>query len=960
MAYHANQLLRDDMQRLLGEQQLAIASHLATDINGELNKRMTALEVTAANLGPAMFANPSTLQTYLEQQQVFMSLFNTGVLVVGPDGVAIASFPRSTNRLGVNYSDRDAVQIALREGKPAIGRVVLGKKQNAPILITAVPIFDNRGKVIGVLSAGTNLGIPNFLDEVIHGKFGKDGAYQVVAPKHNQYVVGSDQSYTLKVLPASGTNSMLDRFAQGFEGYGVTVDPDGEEQLVAAKQIPAAGWFLSVSLPTAEVFAPIHDLQQRMQLAAIILTIVAGWLTWWMLKSQLSPMLATVKALATLSSSDQPLQPLPVHKQNEVGELIGGVNRLISAVAVRNDALKARDTFTQSILNSVAAEIAVLDREGVVVAVNAPWQSFALENVKVPFKPAHGTEVGVNYLTDCHADQGLAANDACEASDGIQGVLSGRLPAFSLEYPYHSPDQYRWFSMTVTPMGPRAKEGVVVMHADITERKQGEVRLQESDERLRLALDAAGIGEWELDVVTRKTKRSRKHGEIFGQSEPFSDWSLQAFEDHVHPDDRTRVVSVFQGCIERQRDWRDEFRIVGDDQVVRWVSARGHFFQARPGQTSRMHGVVSDISAQKRVEDELRIAATAFESQDAMMITDAKGVILRVNQAFTETTGYAADEAVGETPQILQSGRYGPDFYQAMWKNISDTGAWQGEVWDRRKNGEVYPKWLTISAVKGKDGDVTHYVGTLYDISEQKNAEAAMLALNSDLQESQLRLRELAAQNEAQREDERKHIAREVHDELGQVLTALRMDISLLDMRFGALDSALVDKAADMKILVDRAIQGVRNVARNLRPIALDMGLVPAIEWLCNDFTKRTGVACDVHVRQAGIEIDEARAVVVFRIAQESLTNISRYAQASEVQVTLGYRGNELWVEVRDNGRGFDMAAQAHEKSYGLLGMRERALALGGQVSISSVPGQGTVIGVSIPIDLAVVVEGEA
>ena len=120
---------------------------------------------------------------------------------------------------------------------------------------------------------------------------------------------------------------------------------------------------------------------------------------------------------------------------------------------------------------------------------------------------------------------------------------------------------------------------------------------------------------------------------------------------------------------------------------------------------------------------DLRIAAVAFESQESMMITDANGVILRVNQAFTKITGYTAEEAVGQTPRLLKSGRHDLDFYRAMWENIQRTGTWQGEVWDRRKNGEVYPGWRSISAINGGDGGVTNYVGTHFDMTERKAAE---------------------------------------------------------------------------------------------------------------------------------------------------------------------------------------------------------------------------------------------
>jgi diguanylate cyclase (GGDEF)-like protein/PAS domain S-box-containing protein len=126
---------------------------------------------------------------------------------------------------------------------------------------------------------------------------------------------------------------------------------------------------------------------------------------------------------------------------------------------------------------------------------------------------------------------------------------------------------------------------------------------------------------------------------------------------------------------------------------------------------------------------ELRIAAAAFETQEGIIITDAQGVILRVNQAFTEATGYTTEEVLGQTPRLLKSGRHNADFYEAMWEHIQRSGSWQGEIWDRRKNGEIYPKWLTITAIKAADGTVTHYVGTQTDMTERKAAEEEIKSL---------------------------------------------------------------------------------------------------------------------------------------------------------------------------------------------------------------------------------------
>ena len=168
-----------------------------------------------------------------------------------------------------------------------------------------------------------------------------------------------------------------------------------------------------------------------------------------------------------------------------------------------------------------------------------------------------------------------------------------------------------------------------------------------------------------------------------------------------------------------------------DDYVAAYVRplpdlARSIFYLLNMGCGSAgLYLLVSyAFSEEKRaIEADLRIAASAFEAQEGLMITDANGVILRVNQAFTDTTGYTAEEAVGQTPRILKSDRHNADFFRAMWESIAKTGIWQGEIWDRRKNGEIYPKWLTISAVKRDDGVVTHYVGSHFDISERKAAE---------------------------------------------------------------------------------------------------------------------------------------------------------------------------------------------------------------------------------------------
>jgi signal transduction histidine kinase len=221
-----------------------------------------------------------------------------------------------------------------------------------------------------------------------------------------------------------------------------------------------------------------------------------------------------------------------------------------------------------------------------------------------------------------------------------------------------------------------------------------------------------------------------------------------------------------------------------------------------------------------------------------------------------------------------------------------------------------------------------------------------------ELEESRQRLRELVAQNEQAREQERKYVAQELHDELGQVLTALRMALLLMELRFCPADADLAKVVSDMKALLDQAIQSTRDVVMNLRPIALNMGLVSAIEWLSHEFSIRTEIPSSVQVDEAAISLDETLSIGIFRIVQESLTNITRYANASAVCISIKRCDNNFVLEISDNGQGFDMAAPSQQKTFGLLGMRERAKALGGRIDMQSAPLEGTKVRVTIPMNL--------
>lgn len=208
----------------------------------------------------------------------------------------------------------------------------------------------------------------------------------------------------------------------------------------------------------------------------------------------------------------------------------------------------------------------------------------------------------------------------------------------------------------------------------------------------------------------------------------------QRFPRFIAPEDGERWHQHFYCVLQHGKSKSCELRMRRVDGTQFYARVDCLLLEPKVESTENINALmirvaITDITELRLAEQELSVAATVFESQEGMMVTDAKHVILKVNQAFTNITGYTAEEVVGKTPHLLSSGRHNAEFYAAMWSRISSTDAWQGEIWNRRKCGEIFPQWLTITAVKGEHGEVTHYVATLTDITARKLAEDEMQQL---------------------------------------------------------------------------------------------------------------------------------------------------------------------------------------------------------------------------------------
>jgi PAS domain S-box-containing protein len=357
--------------------------------------------------------------------------------------------------------------------------------------------------------------------------------------------------------------------------------------------------------------------------------------------------------------------------------------------------------------------------------------------------------------------------------------------------------------------------------------------------------------------------------------------------------------------------------------------------------------ILRDITRRKRDEERLHLKRSALEAAaNGILITTPDGTIMYTNPAFTSLTGYTSQEALGQTPRILNSGTHDPAFYQEMWKTILAGEVWCGQITNRRKDGSLYTEEMTISPVIDELGQITNFVAIKQDISERlRNAEALERA---QLEEQRLYEATLISQ-------ERNRIAQEIHDNLAQNLVALRMRINRWHRLLDSDPLRMHNELVELQELVDTELRDVRRSIFALRPLALDKrGFLPAVQQFINGFNEHYPVRIELDVCGQARDIPRHLELGLFRIIQEGLNNIAKHAQAKNAWVTLHLEDPAaISVEIRDDGQGFGPSAlEAAEQAghIGLQSMRERVEMQNGTLRIDSLPGRGAILNVTFPM----------
>jgi PAS domain S-box-containing protein len=507
--------------------------------------------------------------------------------------------------------------------------------------------------------------------------------------------------------------------------------------------------------------------------------------------------------------------------------------------------------------------------------------------------------------------------------------------------------------------------------------------------RLQRQLDAAQqithTGSWEWDLATGVVTWSDELYRICGLAPRSCEITVDWFLARVHPDDRERVQRLVAAAIERGGQFAHGERIVRPDGSVRRLDSVGEVLVDAEGRPVSLIGTCRDITDDPREfarlvlageQRALEMLATGAPLPDVLaglvrlveeVADETTASILLIDETGTRIQDCAAPSLPDEYNRAIhgivigpQAGSCGTAAFRRQPVFVTDIETdWLWEPYrDLARSFGLRACWSF--PILSTDGDILGTVAVYYrqprtadpPVVDLVSRVAHVAAIAIERRRIDERTLALSERTEAIREDERTSISRELHDELGQSLTALRLDISSVARL--ADDPEIVSRLEQMKRAADAIIHSVSRISAGLRPGVLDLlGLEAAIRWQSEEFAKQTGIACEFHARLDDLPLDSNLATAVFRIFQEALTNISRHANASRVTVDVGVEGSMVVLEVGDDGVGLPSAGP-RGRSLGLLGMGERARRLGGECSVRQRDPTGTLVSLRVPLRVAV------
>jgi PAS domain S-box-containing protein len=642
------------------------------------------------------------------------------------------------------------------------------------------------------------------------------------------------------------------------------------------------------------------------------------------------------------------------------------------------EALRASEARFRATFEDAGIGMALVDEQGSVIASNPILQEML----------GYSGEVlhGMGFTDFTHPE------DRNKDRRQFEALMDGERDAYQMEKRYRRKDgRLIWGRLTASLVRDAAGEPAfaIGMVEDITEQRRIEETLRESERRFRQTFEHAASGMAIIDPDGFFLQVNQRFCDMLGYS--CEELVGRGFQEVTHPQDREAALRVFRAQLAGKRDHEQfEKRFIRRDGRAVWTLMSTAMLHDSKGNPLYQISQIQDISKRHEAEKALeqRLAELALLNQIGNQITRPLGleaVLESAVEIVQRSFGYhhvailTMNEHGGKLEEKVVLGRFADVVPEGFQMDLDD-----GLIGWVARHGET----VVVNDVEGDPRYINYYpdqiltrselsvpirtggdvVGVLDVQSEKLGAfgeddvmvmetvadQIAVALENARLytaeRDARRQLRDLASYLQNIREEERTRIAREIHDEFGQMMTALKMDLFWLTKRLPHEETELLRKADAMSDTIDETLENVRRISSELRPGILDdLGLAAAIEWQAETFSERSGIVCELHLDEEGDHLGRQPTTALFRILQEALTNVARHADASRVRVDLTVGPTGVTLTVEDDGRGITQSELADGESLGLMGMRERAHTLGGRVTFEEGPGNGTIVVAQIP-----------
>ncbi|GFE59644.1 PAS domain S-box protein [Geobacter sp. AOG2] len=726
-----------ELKKSITAQQAALINTLGQQLDDRLALVHEQLK-RFAQLNTEMFDDPRRLQRQINEEDDLRVYFNAGMLVIDQSGKVMAEYPFHPERIGTTIPrDREYFQETLAGKKPYISSPYRDTLSGEPVIAFTVPILSGDGTLRAILVGRQKLWSDKFLGGLADARIGRSG-YFVIIDKGRDIVMHPDKKRVYERLKP-GSNRGLEMALKGFEGTMENVNSKGVKGLSSYKSLSAAPWILGTFYPINEAYQPLYTAVFYFLLIILCVGVISALVIRYIMKRITAPLIKLTEHVVAIDTKQGQGRLVRIDSRDEIGKLAQVFNAMIQKIDEHQDKIIEEISFIESLVTNSAAPIFVLNREHSIIYWNKALEK--LSGYKADDMKGTTRQWEVFYpekrptLADVVLDHAQGSLPNLYNNYRPSPLVEG---AFQAEGWYHlgsAGRHYLRFNAAPIRNGTGEVVGAVETFEDATDTKRIEERLNDQFRFLQEIIDTIPNPVYYKDRLGRYIGSNRAFEEFIGRPKKNifgkticdlipGEYAEERFRTSLECI-RSAVPQTYESFLER-----------ADNTLRRIIVTQAPFFDKK-GNPTGLVGTFIDITERHALEEEVRKLSLAVEqSPVSIVITDTEGRIEYVNPRFCQVTGYTREEAVGQTHRILKSGETSPERYVELWRTISSGNEWHGEFHNKRKNGELYWEFASISPLFDKEGLITGYLASKEDITERKAVEMA-------LNESEARLNKL-------------------------------------------------------------------------------------------------------------------------------------------------------------------------------------------------------------------------